>query len=226
LSREQHDSIWRLPWRRDETEQPQSDQDVSIKPDDREPNVLAPDQLEPSTDFPISINALVGNELHLAFAWRNPMRAGQWELASSDGQRVASLRTYESGDLARIACADGAWGLNKRRRYGWELVVESSDGRYVGSYSGHHWLPGGTIALANGTRIDLRRSLRGWKLRVSETRERIVDPSEYRRDSLRLTIRSRPTGLSYDLPMVVLTTCAVLMLTATTPNPPVASGGG
>ena len=70
-----------------------------------------------------------------------------------------------------MACAGGSWCLTKRRRLGWELVIESNNGEHVGGYSGRRWLPGGTIFLTDGTQVDLRRSLiRRWKLQSTDTK--------------------------------------------------------
>jgi hypothetical protein len=102
------------------------------------------------------------------------------------------MKLYTPGELAHIACRDGDWSLKQRRRYGWELVIESSEGQQVGWYSGRHWLSGGTIGLASGGRVDLRRSFNGpWNLCVSETRERFARLSH---DGLNLSlaIRSLP----------------------------------
>ena len=75
-----------------------------------------------------------------------------------------------------MACAEGSWCLTKRRRLGWELVIESNDGERVGEYSGRRWLPGGTISLTDGTEVDLRRSLnRRWKLQPTDTKQRFAD---------------------------------------------------
>lgn len=178
---------------------------------DAEARYAAPEQPDRPSYFPISMRACVGRELQLS---QSP--AADWELIG-DGQRVAWLRLYGAGEVAHVACREGSWSLKKRRKYGWEFVIESSDGRHVGWYSGHHWLPGGTIILGNGDRIALRRSLDlGWNLRVKDTRERFVRLSRYGPNglTLSLTVRSLPPEIHLDAPMVVLTTCAVLTLTA------------
>ena len=127
------------------------------------------DRCEP-TDFPVRTKAVVGQQLELR------SRSRFYELCSSDGQRVALFDLYgASGDLVRLVCAEGSWRLNKRHKYGWELVIESTDGRPIGSYSGRHWASGGTISVADGVQADLRKTPLGvWKLRVPATREPIA----------------------------------------------------
>ena len=130
--------------------------------------------------------------------------------------RAGSLTVGEG--LVWMSCADGAWLLRKQRRLGWEFVIESSHGEPAGRYSGRRWLPGGTISLADGSAVDLRRSPAGrWRLQSVEAREpfvamRVTHP----RDGLTiaLTIRSRQANV-LALPQVVLTACAVVILDRT-----------
>jgi hypothetical protein len=85
---------------------------------------------------------------------------------------------------------------------------------------------GGTISLADGTQVDLRRSLiRRWKLQATDTKQRVVDiriSSLARSAEILLEIESLPVGIT-DLQLVVLTAYAVLILHRTIPD---AGGGG
>ena len=88
-----------------------------------------------STDFPVSMEAVVGERLRVVpidpkrSAW-----AGYDVLASAG--RAGWLGPGGGAELARMECAEGAWCLKKRRRLGWELLIESADGQHVGWYSG------------------------------------------------------------------------------------------
>lgn len=167
-------------------------------------------------DFPVGMKALVGEKLRLR----------RYGLASKSGQRVASNGLYGWGTLAEMVCADGAWCLKKRRKYGWELVIESRDGRHVGWYSGRRWAPGGSITLTGGARVDLRPSLsRGWKLQVAGTRQRVADIHGYGWSRRSLTMRSIPTEIYTEAEVVVLTACAVLILWNSIKAPMTASSG-
>ena len=214
-SSEPENSIWQSPVDRDDTREPHRGQDASVGSRDRDVGGTALGS-DWQADFPASVKALVGQELQLRGT--GVRRGGVWELASSSGGRVASLRLYAAGAsvLAQIACRDGTWSLHKRQKHGWELVLESSDGRFVAWYSGHRWFPGGTIILADGARLDLRRSVAlRWQLLAEETQEPIMDISRFRRGAQRVTIRSLPAEIYSVAPIVVLTTCAVIMLIAT-----------
>jgi hypothetical protein len=172
-----------------------------------------------SADFQVQMNAVVGQQLKLA------SRSRFYELCSDDGQPVALFDLSGiSGDLVRLACAEGSWRLNKRRKYGWELVIESCDGQHAGWYSGHGLLPGGTIFLANDAQIDLRRTLRGRKLELRETGERILD-IRGNRPPRTVTIHSMPAAIYSQAVVAVLTTCAVLLLEDMIPTIPVSGSG-
>src|SRR5450755_2112857 len=164
-----------------------------------------------STDFPVSMEAVVGERLRVVpidpkrSAW-----AGYDVLASAG--RAGWLGPGGGAELARMECAEGAWCLKKRRRLGWELLIESADGQHVGWYSGRRWLPGGTISLTDGTQVDLRRSLNGgWKLQTTDARQRLVDIRRSHRLLMTLTIRSLPAE-TVEARLVILTACAVVML--------------
>ncbi len=162
------------------------------------------------------METVVGQELQLRATARK--RSDRYELVAPDGRRVALLSLYGVEELAHIACAEGVWRLRKRLQRGWELVIESADGRQVGWYSGHGWLPGGTISLINGTQVDLRRSLTGgWKLQTTDTRELIVEMHAYGSPSTAITIRSLPKELA-EAHVAILTGCAVLILERTLPS--------
>lgn len=164
------------------------------------------------TDSAPDVELTAGDELTVVPSDRR--RYGYYRVLTGDF-RIGSLRLGGRNVLARMVWAESAWCLKKRHGLGWELVIESSDGRDVGRYSRRHWLPGGTIALTNGTQVDLRRSLsRRWKLRASHTKEQLVDihvagaPSAQK---VSVAVRSLPAG-NTDWTVIVLTSCAVLML--------------
>jgi len=197
---EEHEQHMERRTYEDEPEQPEAGAAVQRRP----------------TDFPIGMKALVGEKLRLK----------RYGLASMSGERVASIGLYGWGTVAEMVCADGAWCLKKRRKYGWELVIESGDGRHVGWYFGRRWVPGGCITLAGGARVDLRRSLSGsWKLQVVGTRQRIADIRGYGSSRRSLTIRSIPTEIYTEAEVVVLTGCAVLILWDSIRAPMTAGGG-
>ena len=92
------------------------------------------------------------------------------------GGRVGSLDFGGQSELARMACVDGAWFLKKRLQFGWEFLIESSDGQHVGTYSGRRWLPGGTIFSADGAQVALQPSLTGrWKPKTRSNRQSFVE---------------------------------------------------
>jgi len=176
-----------------------------------------------STDFPVSMEAAVGERLRVAPI--DPKRSawvGYDVLAS--GGRAGWLGPGGRAELARMECAEGAWCLKKRRRLGWELLIESADGRHVGWYSGRRGLPGGTISLTDGTQVDLRRLLSGgWKLQTTDARERLADMRRSHRLLMSLTIRSLPAEMP-EAHLVILTACAVVMLERMAP--PLVDVGG
>ena len=182
-------------------------------------------QQDRSTDFPVSMEAVVGEKLRVVpidpklSAW-----AGYDVLAP--GGRAGSLGPGGGAELARMECAEGAWCLKKRRRLGWELLIESADGRHVGWYSGRRWLPGGTISLTDGTQVDLRRLLNGrWRLQTTGARQRLVDIRTSYRPLMTLTIRSFPAEIT-EAHLVILTACGVLMLERMAPPVVFVGGGG
>jgi len=174
--------------------------------------------------FPVRMQAAVGEKLRVVpidpkrSAW-----AGYDVLGS--GGRAGSLGPGGEAELARMECAEGAWCLKKRRRLGWELLIESVDGQHVGLYSGRRWLPGGSISLTDGTQADLRRLLNGgWKLQTTGARQRLVDMRRSHRLLMTLTIRPLPPEMAH-AHLVILTACAVVMLERMA-TPLVEAGGG
>jgi hypothetical protein len=169
-----------------------------------------PGQKEP-TDFPVRMKELAGQQLQLA------PRSRFYELRSRDDQLAALLDLYgASGDLVRLVCADGSWRVNERHKHGWDLVIESADGRPVGSYAGRHWVSGGTICLADGGEADLRQSPFGvLNLRVASTREPIATIR-----GRKLTVHSLPAEIYSRAEVLVLTACAVPLLTPKGPGGP------
>jgi hypothetical protein len=160
-----------------------------------------------------------------ARAWRlgGALRAcSDYELRAGDG--ILGSLIFGETALARLACAEGVWSLQKRCRLGWELVITSASGENSGWYSGRHWLPGGTIVLATGSRVKLSRapSLH-WKLRAGggEVIAAIRTHGGLRKGiDTSLTIRSIPDTLG-ELSLLVLTACAVLTLERAIPVVPV-----
>jgi hypothetical protein len=148
-----------------------------------------------------------------------------YELLANDRRRIARVTLRGVHELARVECAEGAWRVLKRRRWGWELTIEHADGRPAGWYSGRRWRAGGTIALSTGTQLDLCRPLPGvWKLRTTDTRESIMDMRGYGPWSTRLMIRSLPIGIT-GAHVAILTACAVMMLERTLRVPSADAGG-
>jgi Protein of unknown function (DUF2510) len=171
----------------------------------------------PQDWFPVSIKAVVGKKLRVVP--RDPKPYGHFDVLTAD-TRIGSLTIGGTEEVARMASAEGAWCLKKRNRLGWELVIESPDGRHVGWYSGRRWLPGGTISLTDGTQVELRRSISGrWRLQTVQTKDAFV---RFRRSlapaslTTIFRIRSLPAGIT-DVPLLVLTACAVLTLQRTLP---------
>jgi hypothetical protein len=174
--------------------------------------------------FPAMIEAVAGEELRVLPRDRKPPT--EFDVLAAGG-RAGSISLGGRTELAVLACAEGAWCLKKRHRLGWELVIESSDGRHVGWYSGRRWLAGGTIYLIDGTQVDLRRSLhRRWRLQATDTGQRVADirtSGMSTEPTMALTMRVHPAGIT-DVHLVVLTSCAVLMLERTL-HPVIALGG-
>jgi hypothetical protein len=196
--------------------------------------------------FPVRMQMTVGDPLEVVPADAAPSRSElglkgvqkfapsptsahySYEVLAPSG-RVAAFGLGGQAGLAWMACADGSWRLTKRRPLGWELVIESRDGQPVGSYSGRRWVPGGTISLIAGTRIDLRRAFGGrWKLCITDVQGCFLDiRTSKSREGLTmvLTIRSEPPSTSHAI-VATLTACAVVLLEHMSPRLPSAGGGG
>ncbi len=160
-------------------------------------------------EFPARLEAAAGAELRVAQS--DPTTSLEYELRGPGG-RIGLVILSFGKVVARMACAEDAWDLSKRRPHGWELLISSPDGRPVGWYSGRHRPPGGTISSIDGAEADLRRSLnRQWRLQSADGKERFADirisgapPAQ----EIALALRSLPP----DAHMVLLTACAVMLL--------------
>ncbi len=99
-------------------------------------------------------------------------------------------------------------------------------GEAVGWYAGRHWLPGGTISVADGAQVLRRRAVNGrWKLRTTNDGQPFAEMWRDRSAAeMALTIRVLPPDVSH-ASVVILTACAVLMLEWRTPSAPGVSGG-
>jgi hypothetical protein len=194
--------------------------DGMAEPEYAEPEYAADDR---DQGFPVRLRAVLGQQLRLRGTGPKPYRL--YELAATGDERLALLSLLYGDALAQMSCNEGTWFLKRARKYGWELVIESSEGRHVGRYSGHHWLSGGTIFLANNAQVDLRGSYRGWKLEVRDTGERILD-IRGRRPPSTLTVRSQPVEIYSEAALAILTTCAVLLLDYWSSQGVAAGGGG
>jgi hypothetical protein len=180
-----------------------------------------------TTDFRLSMQAVLGERLIVARSEREP-----WALTYDvvcGAAPVGSLRLDDSCAVANLASSEGEWCLQKRRRLGWELLIESAGGRHVGWYSGRRLLSGGTISLTDGTQIDLRRSITGeWTLEDRQTGRRIAEmriSGPPLRQRIGLTIRRLPARTT-EGSVVILTSCAVRILYRMITAPIAATGGG
>lgn len=168
-------------------------------------------------DFPVRIEAVVGEQLTVVPSLRKPGKHCQ--VLALRG-RVGSISVF-GHQMARLACAHGAWFLKKSRRDTGGFRIESSDHQQAGRYLRHHWLPGGTIRLSDGTEVELRRSLPGrWKVRsvdgskcLAEVHRSLVGSTQ--QQELKVTIHSLPADATH-ASMLILAACALLMLPADT----------
>jgi hypothetical protein len=184
--------------------------------------------------FAVSMRAAVGEELRVVPAddltrsewWRGRFH-DTYDVLTATG-RAASI-TLGSDGMTRMARPEGVWCLKKRRRLGWDFVIESADGYEAGQYSGRRWLPGGTIALTDDTRFQLRRQFNGrWRLTVRNSSESLLSIRTSRvKGGVRMTLTGSPgPPPSGETHVAVLTACAVLLLDKMIPGIPADRGGG
>lgn len=133
--------------------------------------------------------------------------------------RVGSIRLL-GARLVRVSCADGVWFLKRAHRSSRAFTIESAEHRQLGSYSPGRWLPGGTFSLLDGTELELRRGLSGWSLRRPGSRQRLASIHQSGVGSAqKLTVTGpAPRGETAQLNLLVLASCAVLMLAAGIPD--------
>jgi hypothetical protein len=160
-----------------------------------------------AVEFPVFLSATVGRDLRLV--------GTKYEYALvAGGGRAGAISLLGEFWLAHMACREGDWFLTRRRKHGWEFVIEVEDRSQVGLYSGRRWRAGGTIQMADGTRVDLRRRtpIADWNLQTPDHRPfAAISISGLERDKAWVTIRSLPSGV-VDLHIVLLTACSVVSL--------------
>jgi len=157
--------------------------------------------------YALNISAVIGE----------PIRLVGGDLVAAGGP-VGSVSLRVPGVLAHMVSANGGWTLTRRRRFGWDLLIERQDGQHVGWYEGWRWLAGGTISMTDGTQAELRRDRRrsplfGWKLQATDTGGRYAEihcPGRLSKRSITLSLQTLPDTAFADV--VVLTSCAVLRL--------------
>ncbi len=134
-----------------------------------------------------------------------------YELVHGSAKHVALFQIGWPGALARMECSLGEWRMLKRRRLGWELIVENSNGHVVGWYSGRHWRAGGTIFLRSGPQLVLLNSiLHGWTLQTVEREDPIMQMHGHATER-RVELMPSANHLD-DSHIAVLTTCAIPMV--------------
>jgi len=136
------------------------------------------------------------------------------------GGRAGTISLLGEFWLAHMACREGDWFLTRRRKHGWEFVIEAEDRSQVGLYSGRRWRAGGTILMADGTRVDLRRHtpIADWNLQTPGQRPfAAISISGLERDKAHVTIRSLPSGVA-DVHIVLLIACSVVSLGGMVPG--------
>ena len=167
-------------------------------------------------DFTVSVKELVGERVRVTP--RSGRSYGCYDVvarADAIGELIVGGR-YE---VARMACADGAWRLTKRLALGWELLIEDSDGQHLGWYSGRRWRRGGTIALIDDTQVDLRGAMTGrWTLQTGDRGDRIAELRSSRALGLMsFTVHALAPAIPH-VALVVFTACTVLMLLPGVPS--------
>jgi hypothetical protein len=178
-------------------------------------------------EFALSLQAVLGERLIVARSDHEATSLAYDVLAGPT--LVGSLSLADPRAVATLAAAEGEWWLQKRRRLGWELVIESADGRHVGWYSGRRLLSGGTISLIDGTQVDLRHSVTGgWRLQETETGRRIAEmriSGPPLTQKIGLTIMRLPPRTT-EVSVLILTSCAVRILYRMITAPIAVGGGG
>jgi hypothetical protein len=137
----------------------------------------------------------------------------------SDEQPVAYLRYGDfAPTLMEIACADARWRLTKRNRHGWDLGLERIDDHsLLGQYRARDWLAGGTIELARGPSVAVRKRPGGpWRLQMSRAKPFAEIPRHaltwHRDEPLQVIVKSLPPMGFANLHLSVLTVCALGLL--------------
>lgn len=180
---------------------------VSPQPPQRSPSGRRDHQ------FPVDIEALVEEQLSVVPSPRKP--GTHCQILASRG-RAGSISMF-GGQMARLACARGAWVLKKSPKDARALTIESADRQRAGSYRRRQWLPGGNIRLLDGTEVELRRSRPGrWKVKAADGGQCLAEVRRSRHRSvqeLKLTVHSLP-GDATNASMIILAACALLMLPA------------
>jgi hypothetical protein len=173
----------------------------------------------PATDarrdhqFPVSIETVVNEQLTVVASPRKP--GVHCQLLAPRG-RAGSISVF-GGQVARLACADGAWLLKRSPASRRGVTIETADHRQAGRYLRRRVLPGGVISLLDGTEVSLRRSRPGrWKIRSADGRSCLAEVRRSRRRSargqeLKVTVHSLPTNVQ-NASMLILAVCALLML--------------
>ena len=160
---------------------------------------------------------MVGEQLSIVASLRKP--GVHCQVLATNG-RVASISVF-GRQMARLACAHGAWFLKKSRRGARGFRIESADHKQAGRYLRRHWLPGGIIRLDDGTEVKLRRSLpRRWEVRsvdgtecLAEIHRPVVRASQPQH--LKLTVHSIPADATH-ASVLILAACALLLLPSDT----------
>jgi hypothetical protein len=164
-------------------------------------------------EFALSMGEVLGRRLVVSWSEREPWSLAYDVLAGT--ARVGSLRLDDPSTIARLASAEGEWCVTKRQRLGWELAIESAEGRHAGWYSGRRCLSGGTISLTDGTQVDLRRSITAaWRLEETDTGSRIADmriSGPPLAQKIVLTVNQLPPRITQGS-VVILASCAVRIL--------------
>lgn len=166
-----------------------------------------------SHQFPVSIETVVEEQLIVVSSPRKP--GMHCQLLASRG-RAGSISVF-GGQVARLACAHGAWFLKRSPASQRGVTIETADHRQAGTYLRRRVLPGGVISLVDGTEVALRRSRPGrWKVRSADGRRCLAEVRRsrgryVRGQELKVTVHSLPTNVQ-NASMIVLAACALLML--------------